>query len=163
MARTTPEIRSPAKAAKKAVVRRRAETSTAGFSAEERAAMRERTRETKASARRGADGERDVLDKIASMPEPDREMAGRLHALLKVRAPMLVPRTWYGMPAYARDGKILCFFQSSQKFGTRYATLGFSDKAGLDDGAMWPTAFALTAWTPAVEKRIAALIVKAVG
>lgn len=168
MARTTPVTRTSAKAAKKATARRSADKATEGFTAEERAAMRERADELKASSRRGpraakADGERDVWAKIAAMPEPDRGMAEQLHAIIKANAPSLVPRTWYGMPAYARDGKIVCFFQHSQKFGTRYATLGFSDKAALDDGAMWPTAFALTAWTPAVEKRIAMLLERALG
>ena len=139
-----------------------------GFSDEERAAMRERAGEQKAAARRGpradrADGERDVLAKIAEMAEPDRAMAERLHALIKASAPALSPRTWYGMPAYARDGKVVCFFQGAQKFKSRYATLGFSDEANLDDGAMWPTAFALTELTAADEARIAALVKKAVS
>jgi uncharacterized protein YdhG (YjbR/CyaY superfamily) len=110
-----------------------------------------------------ADGESDVLAKIAEMQERDRAMAERLHALIKASAPSLSPRTWYGMPAYAKDGKVVCFFQSAQKFKTRYATLGFSDKASLDDGAMWPTAFALTELTAAVEARIAALVKQAVS
>jgi uncharacterized protein YdhG (YjbR/CyaY superfamily) len=119
-----------------------------GFTDEERAAMKERGQELKAAARRGpradkADGESAVLAKIAEMPEPDRAMAERLHAVIKASAPALSPRLWYGMPAYAKDGNVVCFFQSAQKFKTRYATLGFSDKANLDDGAMWPTAFAL--------------------
>ena len=119
-----------------------------GFTDEERAAMKERSQELKAAARRGpragkADGEHDVLAKIAEMPEPDRAMAERLHAIVKASAPALSPRTWYGMPAYAMDGKVVCFFQSAQKFKTRYATFGFSDAANLDEGAMWPTAFAL--------------------
>src|SRR5229473_5062444 len=119
-----------------------------GFTDEERAAMKERAQELKAEARRGprakkADGESDVLAKIAKMSEPDRALAERLHALIKASAPALAPRTWYGMPAYAKDGTVVCFFQSAQKFNTRYATLGFSDKAHLDEGAMWPTAFAL--------------------
>jgi uncharacterized protein YdhG (YjbR/CyaY superfamily) len=131
------------------------------FTAEERAAMKERAQELK---RRGkADGERDVLAKIAEMQEPDRAMAERLHALIKASAPGLSPRTWYGMPAYAKDGKVVCFFQNAQKFKTRYATFGFSDKASLDDGAMWPTAFALTELTAAVEARIAALVKQAVS
>ena len=138
-----------------------------GFSDEERAAMRERARELRAGARRGpragkADGESDVLAKIAEMPEPDRVMAERLHAVITASAPALSPRTWYGMPAYAKDGNVVCFFQSAQKFKTRYATFGFSDKANLDQGAMWPTAFALTKLTPADEKKIAALVKKAV-
>jgi uncharacterized protein YdhG (YjbR/CyaY superfamily) len=152
---------------------RRSAKSTAGkastrFTAEERAAMRERAAELKAEGGRGgrgkkneADGESDVLAKIAEMP--DRAMAGRLHALVKASAPALSPRTWYGMPAYAKDGKVVCFFQSADKFKSRYATLGFSDKAGLDDGAMWPTSFALTELTADVEAKIDALVKKAVG
>ena len=132
-----------------------------GFTAEERAAMRERAKELKAAAGK-ADGEADVLAKIAEMPEPDRVMAERLHAIVKASAPALSPRTWYGMPAYARGGKVVCFFQSSAKFKTRYATLGFSDAANLDDGAMWPTAFALKTLTGAEEERIVALVKKAV-
>ena len=119
-----------------------------GFTDEERAAMKERAREMKAEARANkgkADGEHDVLEKIAEMPEPDRALAERLHALIKANAPELSPKTWYGMPAYARDGKVVCFFQSAAKFKARYATLGFSDEARLDGGSMWPTAFALTA------------------
>jgi uncharacterized protein YdhG (YjbR/CyaY superfamily) len=139
-----------------------------GFTDEERAAMRERAREAKAAARRGsragkADGESDVLAKIAEMPEPDRVMAERLHALVKATAPDLSPRTWYGMPAYAKDGNVVCFFQSAQKFKSRYATLGFSDKANLDDGAMWPTAFALKELTAAEEARIGELVKQAVS
>ena len=139
-----------------------------GFTDEERAAMRERAQELKAAARRGpradkADGESDVLAKIAEMPEPDRAMAERLHAIIKASAPALSPRTWYGMPAYAKDGKVVCFFQSAQKFKTRYATFGFSDKANLDEGAMWPTAFALKELTAAEEARIGALVKKAVS
>jgi uncharacterized protein YdhG (YjbR/CyaY superfamily) len=130
------------------------------FTAEERAAMKARARELKTG---GADGESDVLAKIAEMPEPDRSMAERLHALIKASAPDLTPRTWYGMPAYAKDGKVVCFFQSAQKFKSRYATLGFSDKANLDEGAMWPTAFALKGLTVAEEKRIGALLKKAVS
>jgi uncharacterized protein YdhG (YjbR/CyaY superfamily) len=139
-----------------------------GFTDEERAAMRERAKEVKAAARRGpraakADGESDVLAKSAEMPKPDRAMAERLHAIIKVSAPALSPRTWYGMPAYAKDGKVVCFFQSAQKFKSRYATLGFSDKANLDEGAMWPTAFALKELTAAEEARIIALVKKAVS
>jgi uncharacterized protein YdhG (YjbR/CyaY superfamily) len=139
-----------------------------GFTAEERAAMRERSQELKATARRGpragkADGESDVLAKIAQMPEADRAMAERLHAIVKAEAPALSPRTWYGMPAYARDGEVVCFFQSAEKFKTRYATFGFSDKANLDDGAMWPTSFALKELTPAEEARIGALVQQAVS
>jgi uncharacterized protein YdhG (YjbR/CyaY superfamily) len=132
------------------------------FTAEERAAMRERAREQKAAAGK-ADGERDVLAKIAEMQESDRAIAERLHAIVKANAPGLSPRTWYGMPAYARDDKVVCFFQSSQKFKTRYATFGFSDKANLDEGSMWPTAFALKELTAAEEKRISALVRTAVA
>ena len=139
-----------------------------GFTDEERAAMKERAQEQKRGARRssraaGADGESDVLAKIAEMPEADRVMAERLHAIIKASAPSLSPRTWYGMPAYAKDGNVVCFFQSAQKFKTRYATFGFSDKANLDEGAMWPTAFALTKLTTADEARIAALVKQAVS
>ena len=139
-----------------------------GFTDEERAAMKERSQELKAAARRGsrtgeADGENDVLTKIFEMPELDRAMAERLHAIIKASAPALSPRTWYGMPAYAKDGKVICFFQSAQKFKTRYATLGFSDKANLDEGTMWPTYFALKKLTAADEARIAALVKKAVS
>lgn len=142
-----------------------ARTSTPGFTDEERAAMQERAREVKAEARsskRRADGERDVLDKIAEMPEADRLLAERLHALVKAHAPALVPKTWYGMPSYARDGKVVCFFQSADKFKTRYATFGFNDLATLDSGAMWPTAFALVDWTPEVEAAITDLLQRAV-
>jgi uncharacterized protein YdhG (YjbR/CyaY superfamily) len=137
-----------------------------GFTKEERAAMKERAKELKAEARgkkAKADGESDVLAKIAEMEEPDRTMAERLHTLIKAAAPDLTPRTWYGMPAYAKDGKVICFFQNAQKFKARYGTLGFSDTAGLDDGDMWPTSFALNKLTPAVEKRIEALVKKAVS
>ncbi len=139
-----------------------------GFTDEERTAMRERAQELKAAARRGpragkADGESDVLAKIAEMPEPDRAMAERLHAIIKASAPALSPKTWYGMPAYAKDGNVVCFFQSAQKFKTRYATFGFSDKANLDEGDMWPTAFALKTLTAADEARIGALVKKAVS
>ena len=137
------------------------------FTDEERAAMREYVQEVKAAARRGArateaDGESDVLAKIAEMPERDRAMAERLHALIKASAPSLSSRTWYGMPAYTKDGQVVCFFQSARKFKTRYATLGFSDKAKLDEGAMWPTSFALMELTPAEEAKIVALVKKAV-
>jgi uncharacterized protein YdhG (YjbR/CyaY superfamily) len=131
-----------------------------GFTDEERAAMRERAREAKRAGK--ADGESDVLEKIAEMAEPDRAMAERLHAVIKASAPALSPRTWYGMPAYAKAGKVVCFFQSAQKFKTRYATFGFSDKANLDEGAMWPTAFALKELTADEEARIAALVKRAV-
>jgi uncharacterized protein YdhG (YjbR/CyaY superfamily) len=137
-----------------------------GFTDEERAAMKERAQELKAEARANknkADGESDVLAKIAEMSEPDRTMAKRLHAIIKARAPALSPKTWYGMPAYANDGKVVCFFQSAQKFKTRYATFGFSDTANLDEGAMWPTAFALVELTAAEEARIGALVKKAVS
>jgi uncharacterized protein YdhG (YjbR/CyaY superfamily) len=132
--------------------------------------MQERARELKAEARRGprakkngADGEREVLAKIAEMAEPDRSMAERLHAIIKAAAPALSPRLWYGMPAYAREGNVVCFFQDAAKFKARYATLGFSDKAKLDDGAMWPSSYALTELTAADEARIAALVKKAVS
>ena len=139
-----------------------------GFTDEERGAMKDRAKELKATARHGpraakADGESAVLAKIAEMPEADRAMAERLHAVIKASAPALSPRLWYGMPAYAKDGKVVCFFQSAQKFNTRYATFGFSDKANLDDGAMWPTAFALRELTAADEARIGALVKKAVS
>jgi hypothetical protein len=135
-----------------------------GFTDEERAAMRERVREMKAGPRAGSgDGESDVLAKIAAMPAPDRAMGERLHAIIKASAPVLSPKTWYGMPAYAKDGQVVCFFQSGQKFKTRYATLGFSDKANLDEGQMWPTAFALKDLTAADEARIASLVKKAVS
>src|SRR2546421_288550 len=139
-----------------------------GFTGQERAAMKERAHELKAEARRGprakkADGETDVLAKIAEMPKPDRVMAERLHAIIKASAPALSPRTWYGMPAYAKDGNIVCHFQPAQKFKTRYATLGFSDKAHLDEGTMWPNAFALTKLTAADEAKIGALVKKAVS
>jgi uncharacterized protein YdhG (YjbR/CyaY superfamily) len=131
-----------------------------GFTDEERAAMKERAQELKASK---ADGESDVLAKIAEMPKSDRAMAKRLHSIIKDSAPSLSPRTWYGMPAYARDGKVVCFFQSAAKFKARYATFGFSDRANLDKGAMWPTAFALKELTAAEEAKIAALVKKAVS
>src|ERR687893_2890771 len=133
-----------------------------GFTAEERAAMRERARELKAEAQR-ADGERAVLAKIAEMQGPDRAMAERLHEVVKASAPDLSPRTWYGMPAYAKDGKVVCFFQSAHKFKSRYATFGFNDAANLDQGAMWPTSFALTELTATEEERISALVKKAVS
>ena len=137
-----------------------------GFTDEERAAMKERAKELKAEARATKDkaaGESDVLAKIAEMPEPDRAMAKRLHAIIKASALALSPKTWYGMPAYAKDGKIVCFFQSAQKFGARYATLGFNDTANLDEGAMWPTSFALKELTATEEARISALVKKAVS
>ena len=136
-----------------------------GFTAEERAAMRDRAAEIKKEKRPGSkqdDGEAGVFAKIAEMPPPDRALAERLHALIKVAAPALAPRTWYGMPAYSKDGDTICFFQSSHRFKTRYATLGFSDKAKLDDGNLWPTGFALKNLTPEVEATVAALVKKAV-
>src|ERR671917_1354663 len=139
---------------------------TQGFTAEERAAMKERAKELKAEARANkdrAEGESDVLAKIAEMPEPERAMAKRLHAIITASAPALSPKTWYGMPAYAKDGKVLCFFQSAEKFDARYATLGFSDKANLDEGAMWPTSFALKELTATEEARISALVKRAVS
>ena len=162
--------RKPAeKAAQKSATRTTAIDKTSkGFTDEERAAMKGRVQELKAAARRGpradeADGESDVLAKIAQMPEADRAMAERLHAIIMASAPALSPRTWYGMPAYAKDGNVVCFFQSGQKFKTRYATFGFSDKANLDEGALWPVAFALTKLTAADEARIGALVKKAVS
>ena len=157
--------RKPAKKGARQSAKNTSGTASKGFTAEERAAMRERSKELKAVARRGgkADGESDVLAKIAEMPEPDRAMAERLHALITASAPALAPRTWYGMPAYAKDGNVVCFFQSAQKFKARYATLGFSDKANLDEGTMWPTSFALTDLTAAEEARIAALVKQAVS
>jgi uncharacterized protein YdhG (YjbR/CyaY superfamily) len=137
-----------------------------GFTDEERGAMKERAQELKTAARRGprgakADGESEVLAKIAEMSKSDRTMGERLHAIIKGNAPALSPKLWYGMPAYAKDGKVVCFFQSAQKFKTRYATLGFSDEANLDEGAMWPTSFALKKLTTADEKKIGALVKKA--
>ena len=140
-----------------------------GFTDEERTAMKERAQELKAEARRGpradqADGASAVLAKIAEMPEPDRALAERLHAIIKASAPALTPKTWYGMPAYAsKDGKVVCFFQSAQKFNTRYATFGFNDTADLDEGGLWPTAFALKELTAAEEERIGALVKQAVS
>ncbi len=139
---------------------------TQGFTAEERAAMKERAKELKAEERANKnreEGERDVLAKIAEMTEPDRALATRFHEIVTANAPDLSPKTWYGMPAYARDGKIVCFFQSAQKFDARYATLGFNDTANLDEGTMWPTSFALTELTAAEEERIVALVKKAVS
>jgi uncharacterized protein YdhG (YjbR/CyaY superfamily) len=137
-----------------------------GFTDDEKAAMKERARELKAEARANKDkeaGESDVLAKIAEMPEPERAMAMRLHAIIKASAPALSPKTWYGMPAYARDGKVVCFFQSAEKFKSRYATLGFSDEANLDEGVMWPTTFALKELNAAEEAKISALVKKAVS
>lgn len=138
----------------------------AGFSAEEQAAMKERAKELKAEARAQksrAEGERDVLASIAKMPEPDRAIASRLHEIITASAPNLSPRLWYGMPAYAREGKVVCFIQVASKFDTRYPTLGFSDQARLDDGAMWPTAFGIISLSAAEEKKVSALVKKAVG
>ncbi len=165
MAGTKPAMKGTQKSAKSTPA---TDEKFEGFTDEERSAMKERARELKAAARRGpraakADGESEVLAKIAEMREPDRAMAERLHAVIKASAPDLSPRLWYGMPAYAMDGKVVCFFQSGQKFSTRYATLGFSDKANLDKGAMWPTAFALTELTAADEAKIGALVKKAVS
>jgi uncharacterized protein YdhG (YjbR/CyaY superfamily) len=139
-----------------------------GFTDEERAAMKERAQELKAETRRGpragkADGESAVFAKIAEMPEADRALAERLHAIIKASAPALSPKTWYGMPAYAKDGKVVCYFQSAHRFKSRYATVGFNDAANLDEGAMWPTSFALTELTAAEEARISALVKKAVS
>ncbi len=147
------------KSAKRTTARGKAST---GFTPEERAAMKERARELKAEANR-ADGEKALLAKIAEMPGPDRTMAERLHAIITASAPDLSPKTWYGMPAYARDDKIVCFFKSADKFKSRYATLGFEEAANLDEGAMWPTSFALTELTAADEKKIGALVKKAVS
>jgi uncharacterized protein YdhG (YjbR/CyaY superfamily) len=139
-------------------------TAADGFTAEERAAMKERAKETKAAKRgKKADGTAEVLEKIAAMADADRVLAERLHEIITKSAPELVPKTWYGMPAYARDGKVVCFFQDAGKFKARYATLGFQDSANLDEGAMWPTSFALTKLTGAVEKQIVALVKKAIG
>jgi uncharacterized protein YdhG (YjbR/CyaY superfamily) len=150
--------------AKRATTNRRtAGKASNGFTAEERAAMRERAREVKAARGGKDDGEGEVLAKIAEMQKSDRVMAERIHAIVTATAPDLSPRTWYGMPAYAKDGKVVCFFKSAAKFKTRYATLGFSDKANLDDGAMWPTDFAVKELTPDAEARIGALVEKAVS
>ena len=152
----SPDKSTPKKAAKQ----------DKGFTAEERAAMKERAKELKAEARAEKDraaGEQDVLEKIAEMPEADRVIAERIHAIVTANAPDLMPKTWYGMPAYAKDGKIVCFFQSAHKFSARYATFGFNDTAKLDEGHMWPTSFALTKLTDDDEKKIAALVKKAVA
>ena len=163
MAETKPGKKGTQQSAKRA-----AGKASKGLTAEERAAMKERVKELKAEARRGSragkvDGESDVLAKIAEMPARDRTMAERLHAIVKSSAPALSPRTWYGMPAYAKDGDVVCFFQSAQKFKSRYATFGFSDKANLDEGGMWPNAFALKELTPTEEARIVALVKKAMS
>ena len=153
-------LRMPSKAKPKAKGTSRASKTFKGFTDEERVAMKERVQELKADK---ADGESAVLAKIAEMPEPDRGMAKRLHALVKASAPALSPKTWYGMPAYAKDGKVVCFFQSAQKFKSRYATFGFSDEANLDEGALWPTAFALKELNATEEARIGALVKRAVS
>ena len=154
------ELRAATKATKKSGKSRSGKAGK-GFTDEERAAMRERAQELKAAAGK-AEGESAVLAKIATMPAPDNAMAKRLHAIIKASAPVLSPKLWYGMPAYARDGKVVCFFQDAQKFKTRYATFGFSDEARLDEGAMWPTAFALKELTASDEARIAAIVKRAV-
>ena len=148
------------KTAKRATTKRTS-TSSKGFTAEERAAMKERAKELKAEAAK-ADGEKALLEKVAEMKGSDKAIATRLHAIITAAAPSLSPKTWYGMPAYAKDGKILCFFQSAAKFDARYATFGFSDEATIDDGAMWPTSWALKELTAAEEKKIVALVKKAV-
>jgi uncharacterized protein YdhG (YjbR/CyaY superfamily) len=150
---------SPKKGAQTSV--RRAGNASQLLTAEERAAMKETLDERRRARSGEADGESDVLAKIAEMQEPDRAMAKRLHAIVKASAPTLTPKTWYGMPAYARDGKIVCFFQSGQKFKSRYATLGFQQEANLDEGDIWPTSFALKRFTPGVEERIAKLVKRA--
>ena len=150
----------------KSTTRKASQKSDKGFTDEERAAMKARAQELKAEARANkdkADGESAVLAAIAAMKEPDRAMAKRLHAISKASAPVLSPKTWYGMPAYAKDGKVVCFFQSAQKFNTRYATFGFSDAANLDEGALWPTSFALKELTTTEEARIVAFVKKAVN
>jgi uncharacterized protein YdhG (YjbR/CyaY superfamily) len=147
------------KAAKRSTAKNK---TSSGFTAEERAAMRERARELKAEANK-ADPEAALVAKIAEMPQPDRAIAERLHAIITASAPVLEPKTWYGMPAYARDGKVICFFQSADKFKSRYATFGFNDAANLDDGAMWPTSFALKELTTASENKIRALVKQAVS
>ena len=160
MAERKPAMKTTQKSAKSATA---SATTSTGFTDEERAAMRERAKELKAAANK-ADGESAVLAKLAEMPEPDRAMGERLHAIIKASAPELTPKTWYGMPAYAnQDGKIVCFFQSAHKFNARYATFGFNDVANLDEGAMWPTSFALKELTAAEEAKISALVKKAVS
>jgi uncharacterized protein YdhG (YjbR/CyaY superfamily) len=153
----------PAKKTAKGAAKKAATNANTGFSAAEKAAMKERVRELKAEKNR-ADGEAELLAKVADMAKPDRDMATRLHALVKSVAPGLLPKTWYGMPAYANaDGKVVCFFKDAKKFGDRYATFGFNDAAKLDDGAMWPIAFALVELTAADEKKLAALVKRAAG
>jgi uncharacterized protein YdhG (YjbR/CyaY superfamily) len=144
----------------KSTSKKTAQKSPKGFMDEEKAAMKERARELKASADKAGE-ESAALEAIAAMREPDRSMAKRIHAIIKASAPTLLPKTWYGMPAYAKDGKVVCFFQTGQKFKTRYSTFGFNDSAKLDEGVMWPVAFALKELTPAEEARIAALVKKA--
>jgi uncharacterized protein YdhG (YjbR/CyaY superfamily) len=153
---------STKKATKKTTRSTATKKKSAGFTAEEREAMKERAQELKAEAR-GADGEKAVLAKIAEMPKADRDMAKRLHQIVKASAPELSPKTWYGMPAYAKDGKVVCFYQSAHRFKSRYGTFGFSDKANLDEGAMWPTSFALKELTAAEEAKVAALVKQAVS
>jgi uncharacterized protein YdhG (YjbR/CyaY superfamily) len=164
MAERKPARKGTQKSAKRTTAPRK---TFEGFTAEERAAMKERAKELKAEARANRDkaaGERDVLAKIAEMPQPDHAIAERLHSIIKASAPGLSPKTWYGMPAYAnKDGKVVCFFQSGQKYDSRYSTFGFQDAANLDEGAMWPTSFALTKLAAADEKKIAALVKKAVS
>jgi uncharacterized protein YdhG (YjbR/CyaY superfamily) len=165
MAGTRAAKKTAGKPAKSRATQRNAST---GFTGEERAAMKERAHELKAEKRRGGrssklDGEREVFGKLAEMPEADRSMGERLHAIIKENAPELSPRTWYGMPAYAKDGKVVCYFQGAAKFKSRYSTLGFNDAANLDEGAMWPTSFALKELTAAEEKRIAALVKKSLS
>jgi uncharacterized protein YdhG (YjbR/CyaY superfamily) len=158
------EKKTATKGTKASAKRAGASGSSTGFTADERAAMKERARELRAEARASKDreaGERDVLAKIAEMPKADRVMAERIHAIVKDSAPDLAPRTWYGMPAYTKDGKVVCFFKSADKFDSRYATFGFEEAANLDDGEMWTTSFALTELTPAGEKKLAALVKKA--
>lgn len=160
------DTQKPAERAGKPTARTASDAEAESFTAEERAAMKERAKELRAASKRGKDREADLaalLEKIAEMPPADRAMAERLHAIITEAAPALAPKLWYGMPAYAKDGKVLCFFQGADKFKTRYATFGFNDVALLDDGTMWPTAYALTALTPADEQAIAALVRKAVG
>ena len=159
MAKSKPATKATQKSAKSSTATKKRYE---GFTDEEKDAMKDRVQEQKVASRK-ADGESEVLAKIAEMREPDRAMARRLHAIIKTSAPALSPRTWYGMPAYAKDGKVLCFFQSAQKFKTRYATFGFNDAAKLDEGAMWPVAFALTKLTADDEARIGALVKKAVS
>jgi len=159
MAKSKPATKATQKSAKSSTATKKRYE---GFTDQEKDAMKDRVQEQKVASRK-ADGESEVLAKIAEMREPDRAMARRLHAIIKTSAPALSPRTWYGMPAYAKDGKVLCFFQSAQKFKTRYATFGFNDAAKLDEGAMWPVAFALTKLTADDEARIGALVKKAVS